>query len=37
MRLDGGRGFLLVLVAGLLERFVPELAAFSPVMISLLA
>jgi hypothetical protein len=36
MRLDGGRGFLLVLVLDSLERVLPELAAFSPVMISLL-
>jgi hypothetical protein len=35
MRLDGGRGFLLMLVAGLLERVLPELVGFTSVMISL--
>jgi hypothetical protein len=37
MRLDGGRGFLLVFVADSLERVLPELAGLSPVTISLLA
>jgi hypothetical protein len=36
MGLDGGRGFLFVLVADSLERVLPELVGLSPVTISLL-
>jgi hypothetical protein len=37
MRLDGGIGFLLVLLPDSLERFLPELADLSLVIISLMA